>query len=319
MYSQLYSCNIKNTRVRVLKNNKWEGQPDIEKFLIKVIVHFVKEEINKIGRFSVINFILEDEESSGQRSAYAFTNHHEITEESATIHILVDYITSRGLNANTILRTLRHELSHDIFFVLNKDCKHIEEEAFGRLTGLLAENTKNFKLTEEMLRKEEGSRHYKAFWSIIRQELFLTIRMAQIEGIAEFASMEAKLPWNQHTLKGFYHRALRKSRTDVLILSNIMNKFPKVNIPESRFIQHFKTLAYDSGPHMVYTILWVYKNDLDLEHLMRMQPFQFIELYEKACHQVGFKPIVSINSGSGYLDYNTFLHKWWNLLIKYST
>lgn len=318
MYSQLYSCNIKNTHVRVLKNNKWEGQPDIEKFLIRVIIKFVKEEINKIGRFSIINFILEDEMSSGQRNAYAFTNHNEVNEESATIHILVDSITSRGLNVHKILKTLRHELSHDIFFVLNKEYKHIEGEAFSKLKGLLAENTKNFELTKELLEREGVSRNYRAFWSIIRQELFLTIRMAQIEGIAEFASMESKLPWNHHTLKGFYNRALRTSKTDILILLNIMNKFPRINIPEGRFISNFKSLAYDSGPHMVYTILWVYKNDLELEHLMKMQPFQFIETYEKACHHIGFKPIISISSGRGYLDYNNFLHKWWNLLSKYN-
>jgi len=75
----------------------------------------------------------------------------------------------------------------------------------------------------------------------------------------------------------------------------------------------FSQSTYHIGLHMVLVII-AYSSVLDnqkitIENLMEMSPFQFIKYYEKAAESLGLAPIVSLNSGKGYFDYNRALQK----------
>lgn len=66
---------------------------------------------------------------------------------------------------------------------------------------------------------------------------------------------------------------------------------------------------YDVGFHLVFTILWV-KKDLEREELYNMSHLEFLKLYEKCIEQTGLKPVISVNSREGLLDYDQKVREW---------
>ena len=75
---------------------------------------------------------------------------------------------------------------------------------------------------------------------------------------------------------------------------------------------NFQKATYKVGFHMVCAILHFSLIDnqrITIENIMEMKPFDFIKYYERAAEYLGLKPIVSLNSGKGYFDYNRALRK----------
>ena len=64
--------------------------------------------------------------------------------------------------------------------------------------------------------------------------------------------------------------------------------------------------SYPVGHHMVYSILYA-DHDLKIEDLIKIELFEFYRKYESCILSKNFKPVISITSGRGELDYRKTL------------
>jgi len=64
--------------------------------------------------------------------------------------------------------------------------------------------------------------------------------------------------------------------------------------------------SYPVGQHMVYSILYV-DHDLKVDDIIKMEMFEFYRKYEGCILSKGFKPVITITSGRGELDYQRTL------------
>ena len=66
--------------------------------------------------------------------------------------------------------------------------------------------------------------------------------------------------------------------------------------------------AYKIGFHVNYTMI-----STGNPVLLETDIFKIIKIYESAIVSRGYKPIISVNSGKGILDYNSLIASWYNL------
>ncbi len=70
--------------------------------------------------------------------------------------------------------------------------------------------------------------------------------------------------------------------------------------------EDFIIKSYPVGHHMVYSILYA-DHDLKIDDIIKMELFDFYRKYESCILSRGFKPVISITSDRGILDYRKTL------------
>lgn len=69
------------------------------------------------------------------------------------------------------------------------------------------------------------------------------------------------------------------------------------------------------GRHMIFTILFA-NPEMNLESVVKLRNFKFVKKYEQSVLSLDHKPVLSVASGRGILDYNRLSHQWWEVSKK---
>lgn len=217
--------------------------------------------------------------------------------------------------ADAITRTFVHEATHVLHYEISTYLR-IELAAIKKVKEL----TTRLAATSAELQR---MRVVEAI-SIIRQFLFTFIRMLQIEGVAMFVREVAsgKIFYNDAMLESTYHKA--EQQTDEFLkvyyqIEQLLKSYDEIRVDEIRlavekkriagFFQEFTALVlregitYTIGAHMAYTIIYIEKGTT-FEDLLRISSFEFIKRYEAAIEKKGMRPIISLTSKRGILDYS---------------
>ena len=67
---------------------------------------------------------------------------------------------------------------------------------------------------------------------------------------------------------------------------------------------------YTIGLHMTYVILYI-DNETNLNQVANLTAFKFIKKYESCMKKVNLKPVVSLTSGEGIIDYKRLVNQIW--------
>jgi len=231
---------------------------------------------------------------------------------------LIDwYFKNVGLNLNTekeiriaFVLTLIHECTHKLHYDIS-----IHSRINVKLIKLLRKSAK------KSVSKLSISRHSKNIMVDIRLSIYKFIRNIQLEGIAKFIEEESreKIPFTQKMFDYLYIKASIHSRLfEKYFLSALHSLGPQdklsfINILENLIIgeesnQHkYRELRgfhpYDVGLHMTYTIMYLNPN-MKINFIMKLSPLEFIKKYESSIEKHGVRPVVSLTSKKGILDYS---------------
>ncbi len=202
----------------------------------------------------------------------------------------------------TLIRTVNHELTH-----LYQEYKtHMFHLQYGLRNRLINALNKVVTVTELV---------YPALTRVV---LFNLVRKLFTEGVAEYYGelKSNKLIYSEEAFKKLYsetHSDVIKSKNLLLdwsiLLGNkkfILTKTDQIDGIYDKIKSILETLAYPTGYHMVYTILFV-DHKTTFEDILHFQPFEFIRKYEECMEIKSLQPVVSVTSGKGVLDYKTML------------
>jgi hypothetical protein len=81
--------------------------------------------------------------------------------------------------------------------------------------------------------------------------------------------------------------------------------------------QEIQSASYAIGWHMAYTIRMMLPQ-IRSRNFLSMSQYQFVKLYEQACAKANIRPVVSLNSGKGYFDYNRTIRQLYEIFSKKS-
>ena len=217
--------------------------------------------------------------------------------------------------------TLTHELTHLWQFSLVPAYTASAKSAKRLLAKIEAD--------QKVLGKNKASiQHLRYFL----QEFFHSLCL---EGIAVYCSFGEKegLPFSEEMFVKTYEHA--RSKADLLsgeLIRMYANLTGKEGVFEKRiisfvnsFIIQIEPFKYDVGLHLVYSIMFLGEN-MTVEKVIKLKPLEAIKVYEELMITKGAqlinttwryvtfkkrsKPLVSLNSGRGILDYNKMLVEW---------
>jgi len=237
------------------------------------------------------------------------------------IVILIDFIKviiySEKLNKNQymkrfrfiIITTLRHEAGHLWDRLVNSERIHTERARKRLELSLLKRQLGSLKKGYPQSLNKPIAR--------IRKELFSFIVKLQREGLADFfrKRIHRKLPLKQVLFLKLYRKAITSANSyRVKFYYDLKELYESGNVMEmpnnlnkiADDIKGHKT-AYTIGLHMFYTLYAL--GNLDVEQIANLSYLQFVNKYEEVITVVG-KPVVSIKSKAGIIDYYSLLYQW---------
>jgi adenylyl- and sulfurtransferase ThiI len=154
---------------------------------------------------------------------------------------------------------------------------------------------------------------------VIRLKLFELSSQLHSEGLAslfEFWYAE-QISFDESEYNQKYNEAYayaKKIRKLFAIFVKAKNIF-KFNSKE--FEEEFSETTYNAacsvGFHICLTLITIGK--ASLKSLLNISHYQFLKKYEECMNKIVVRPIISLNSGKGVIDYNKIL-KTWNKLDK---
>jgi hypothetical protein len=191
---------------------------------------------------------------------------------------------------------LWHEYSSKIFSKYHKHYKKISNR-----------NSNRIKLTVISKRSTFIAQLRILFFELFRAFLF--------EGLAKycekFYTKEIKLDDKSYFKKIYGHADSQVGlfslewKVFIEVLEN--NRYDKERL--NGLLLSFQTLyrsSYIIGYHMVYTIIYTDKN-ISIEDIAKMNYIKFINTYERCIKLNRFKPVVSLRSGKGIINYFTLI------------
>ena len=221
------------------------------------------------------------------------------------INILIDNIYQRIAKDNKtgnieflkgiIESAIEHEASHLLVFQENKYLR-LRYETWKKL---------------KKLRKNKFSIRNPSF-AQRRKWLFEIFARIQLEGIAKILDdkeiIKRELKENDQNLYWIYEYHEEAARYKG-ILSLCENPAGTGYYEPNDFYNKIGESYYFVGRHCVYAVLCHY--NLKIEDIIKMPLPEFIKRYEEAAHHFNIRPIISWDTGEGYLDYKTALKNLW--------
>ncbi len=210
-----------------------------------------------------------------------------------------DIINKNGqlvLDKRRLVESLAHEFTHIQMHYKNQRLA-LRKAAISRLEH-----------TTQKLQAELNTA--SPVYTKIRLAIFGFLNLLLSEGLAEFCGGEYKL--SKKVFVKLYRTAQKEAYfyLDEKELYSALRLMPGVLYPETKNIaiqfKYFKSAPYPIGLHMVYTMQTCLPN-IKLERILEMSPYEFVKLYETACGVARIRPVISLNSGLGYFDYNRFI------------
>lgn len=145
-----------------------------------------------------------------------------------------------------------------------------------------------------------------SLWAI-RDTLRIFIVKIKSEGLGRFVEYEAsgRIIYSSNEFDSLYKQALIQAEVFRGNYGETLHKLDRGEYigPIRNF---FEANEYQIGLHMTYTILY-FDKDTKIISLLEMSPFRFIEKYETLIKRHGERPIVSLTSKEGIIDYRSIL------------
>jgi len=264
-------------------------------------------------KFPSLNIILDSEHdnrafnANGVQSA-AFVD----PREKNTIHIQIESIET--LPPSAIKIQIAHTLTHELTHLWHEQISEYSK-------GMRVMN----KLIELKNTWQRESGDIKGF--IYNDEYFLRCVLTSfftkliIEGAADYTSycQTGKISFDALNARVLHFAARQQAQEvlaslDAMLLSpNIDAKVVKERLHE--FMTQTLTGQGIIGEHMIHTVLYMDKT-LDFDAVLRMNYISFIKKYEECSRAAGWKPIVSVTSGLGMIDYAASIRRWLDYIGK---
>ena len=227
------------------------------------------------------------------RRTMGFIRPLDIIKGENKIHININYYTpTTKEKLNSLNKTLIEEFIHILQFY-NKAIQRYSLEHPSKL--------RTSSLMEDVHTRTKDIRIYL---SEFLENLY-------VEGIAQYskAFLNGEISFNFYTRSEFY----RKAKIELDILLKIYNKFID-NILENNFDgisdEEIKDFIYflpkNLGAYLTFVILDKNHN-ISIFDLLKLSIYDFIRLYENSVK----RPLISLNSRKGRIDYNELLNIWY--------
>ena len=297
-----------------------------------IIKHNASKSIRSINQFSQENFkkdILEITESAWKNSKIGKS-----ISVTRIIFSTSSSIFSGGISAAVIHNEAKFgniyihaEKLLETFIVMKNKFRNYAEflNVYSELLELEIAHLYQFQKNESLItRKMAGDklnnimRYLKTFdknspLPTLRYVLFNQLARFQIEGTSRYCSLilnNRLYPNKRNVIKSYencqkFFKFLQSLENSADVLIKSPNKFDEL-------LDELDIAVYDIGTHMTITIVYfsvMTNKKLTIEEILEMKVFRFIIYYEQSAQFVGLKPIITLNSGNGYFDYNRALAK----------
>ncbi|RME31638.1 hypothetical protein D6789_02085 [Candidatus Woesearchaeota archaeon] len=201
--------------------------------------------------------------------------------------------------------SLNHEFAHLWHNDISPSLKRALESARRLKKGLEKEKLRFLQAYRQSTMSPERAMHLLDKRSI-RSLLHRFFIECHIEGIAEYC---------ENTLRGLdlfksdVHAVLRAEARETAMTANLAlaNAITFGEIDVRVFKRVYDKAPYVIGHHMVFTLLL---KEYTLEEVVKMNYHEFVKAYERVCKHIGERPLVSLTSGKGILDYKEMLKRW---------
>ena len=233
-----------------------------------------------------------------------------------TVDVLVaskNYANSPALE-NEIARMIRVTLYHEAVHLLeheiskNMQMMKIANARLENATAKLTTNLSKLNIAE------------KSYFGFIQITLYNFIVKLKFEGVARFVEREVggTIICTEEEFNSLYQQALIQAELFVknyeITINELVSREPYIMFYK-KFEGFFGANEYTMGLHMTYTILFLDK-EAEVISLIKMSPFQFIKKYEALIEKYGRRPIISLNSKKGIIDYSRFLVNFASIIKK---
>ncbi|MEK6955385.1 MAG: hypothetical protein AABW52_01880 [Nanoarchaeota archaeon] len=192
-------------------------------------------------------------------------------------------------NKKRVFSSIMHEIDH----FKNMEWRNIQRRVNPRINKAI----KN-------LRRIDYSRYY------FRDFLYATLS----EGSARFAqnTLIRNIHFNDSEFLTIYGLAKNEAELFLNIWNRYIQFYRTNNLKEAgneiKEITNLCKRSYTIGFHIYYTLACKGKYPV-----LKKDIFKIINLYEETIISMGYKPVISINSGKGILDYNALVSSWYGL------
>ncbi len=261
--------------------------------------------------FPKLTFLIEDKVRD---HANAWVSDYEIIKGRNIMHfngkfVLYDQkMTGKLFPEDTLLKAMEHEIIH---LWHDFKSKQIQKQS-GNLAKLSAQINvaQIFKIVYP---KSLLNKHQENF----RLLLANFIINLYIEGLAEYISYleRESLNFSQRLFNDTYYIELRNIKYVLRVIDQAFNKKYKTDSTSSTDLfknisKVLKAKAYSIGSNMVYSILYI-DHDMNIDKIAILDIFKFIRKYESCMKKVNLKPLVSLTSGEGIIDYKILVNQIW--------
>ena len=219
----------------------------------------------------------------------------------------------------TLLNRIKNPIEFAQFFLgaIEHEIAHLYAYQKNFYLNVLKKASKKIKkIGKVKIKFSEGPALLSSLSVSIRERLGLLIKNLQLEGVAEWCRYEYEQKYLSYTSNEVLIDSYNKCEPFFETLQNLEKIYELYFSNQKKF---YKVLAYlidvsnsyVVGFHMAYSIMYYYyiqNQQNTIEEIMEISPLKFIREYEKAISSLGLRPVISLNSGNGYFDYNRALN-----------
>ncbi len=214
---------------------------------------------------------------------------------------------------------IAHEASHALM-------AEISEVA--RLEEAINERIRNsvMKTAAELTALASKGEKAKEVLAVMKETTAVFLSKLKYEGIATFIGWmtAGRISYDNAAFAKLYSSAMEDAKTYLEVYRELLNEYEKAIISPKeteRTVQLFMRLLrirpHDIGLHMTYALV-LYTERIDNIHefliqLSQMTPYAFVKRYESAVEKHGVKPVISLSSRKGVLDYSAILKLFYGL------
>ncbi len=275
-----------------------------------VDIRILKEEILDVMKtynfpedFPNITFLIETFKQNNRAPASAFVDPDKLKRKKAFIHINTEILTSfKDMNLTKLKELISDTLKHEITHIWH-DYKS------GAIQRQAKVGDRMYKNVYRTLYKEDS---IEELYNTIRFGLAEFINKLYTEGLAEYKTLYTSSNSN-YEFQNNYRKAKSRAEYTIKELNNIITLITPKNV--SKIIEDVDYITsngdlYTIGLHMTYVILYI-DNETNLNQVANLTAFKFIKKYESCMKKVNLKPVVSLTSGEGIIDYKRLVNQIW--------
>jgi len=228
----------------------------------------------------------------------------DLIDERFIVYLNPEYLESKKIKTN-----IAHEIAHIWHDYSSKIMSNKIEES-DKLHDAI------FKINKRFNEKTRSLRDHREF-------LFFYFRSIHTEGLAKFCEAYAigDVLMSEKNFNEIYKTTKQLPEMIFDLWNSYLRKLGDNNEKERKDRESLlsvigeKISTYDIGQHIIYSLLYLDHN-LTIEKIAKLSFFKFIKKYEESMKSKNLKPLVSISSGEGILDYNRMLNQWWMVCKK---